>query len=85
MKKFIASGMYVFFALSAIFMPKIVEATVEDAKKFAEEKILIYELHIHMCEEQGCNDGFIMDYRYQSGYIHGACDAYINMIKKIDQ
>jgi len=58
-------------------------ATTEDAIKFAEEKILVFELHMEHCEEMGYNNGLVMDYQYHNGYMHGARDAYQNMLKKI--
>ena len=78
MKIFLASIVSIIFTTS-IF------ATVEDAKKLAEEQILVFKLHMQRCEDEGFDNGLVHDYAYHSGYIHGACEAYINMLKKIDQ
>jgi hypothetical protein len=85
MKYFLTSGIYLFLTLSATLMIQHAEANVEQAIKFAEEKILVLELHMEHCEEEGYNNGLIMDYQYHNGYVHGARDAYNNMLRKIDQ
>ena len=85
MKIFLASGISLFLTLSATLTPQISHATVEDAKKLAEEQVLVLELHMAHCEEEGYNNGLIMDYQYHNGYVHGARDAYRNMLKMIDQ
>jgi len=60
-------------------------ADVDKAIAYAEEKILVLELHMYDCEEEGYNNALIMDYQYHNGYVHGARDAYKNMLKKIEQ
>jgi hypothetical protein len=85
MKIFLASGIYLFLTLSASLIIQPIEATVEDAKKLAIEQISVLEAHMFQCEEEGYNNGLIMDYQYHNGYIHGARDAYDNMLKKIAQ
>ncbi len=83
MKMFLASGIYLFLALSASLMPQIIHATVLDAKKLAIEQISVLEAHMITCEEEGFNNDLIMDYQYHNGYVHGSRDAYQNMLKKI--
>jgi len=78
MKIFLASIVSIIFSTYSF-------GDVEQAIKFAEEKILVLELHMEHCEEEGYNNGLIMNYQYHNGYVHGARDAYQNMLKKIDQ
>jgi len=60
-------------------------ANVDDAKEFAKEKVLVLNNHMMHCEEEGYNNNLVMDYQYHNGYIHGARDAYQNMLDKLDQ
>lgn len=78
MKILLASAIAIIFTTSAY-------ATIEDAKKLAEEQILVLELHMHHCEEEGYNNDLVMGYQYHNGYVHGARDAYQNMLNKIDK
>ncbi len=78
MKIFLASIVSIIFTTSIC-------ATVADAIKLAEEQLIVLELHMEYCEEEGYNNGLVMDYQYHNGYVHGARDAYSNMIKKIAQ
>jgi hypothetical protein len=84
MKKLLASGMFVFLMLNSVFMPQMGHANVEDAQDMAEEMVFVFEKHMQHCEEEGYNHGLIMDYQYHNGYVHGARDAYSNMLKWID-
>lgn len=78
MKIFLASAI-------AIILTTSIFATVEDATKLAMEQISVLEAHMITCEYEGYNNGLIIDYRYHNGYVHGARDAYINILKKINQ
>jgi len=72
--------------LSIFFiLPVFLSATIEDAQSFADEQIKVFEAHMMHCEEEGYNNNLVMDYQYHNGYVHGARDAYKNMLKKIEQ
>ncbi len=85
MKKLLASGIYIFLTLIATLIPQTSQATVDEAKEYAKQRIFSLEIYMMDCEEEGYNHGLVMDYQYHNGYVHGSRDAYQNILNKIDQ